>query len=57
MTYACGRQFVKYMERFMPVLEMGLQQHQVRLSSIMFVGNGKLPAVSTLRGWLCCLHG
>ena len=28
MTYACGRQFSKYMERFFPVLEMGLKQYQ-----------------------------
>ena len=29
MTYACGRQFSKYMERLYPVLQMGLSQHQV----------------------------
>lgn len=29
MTYACGKQFVKYMDSFLPVLEMGLQHHQV----------------------------
>lgn len=29
MTYSCGRQFSKYMERFFPVLQMGLAQHQV----------------------------
>jgi hypothetical protein len=28
MTYACGRQFSKYLERFFPVLQMGLAQHQ-----------------------------
>ena len=30
LTYACGRQFSKYMERFYPVLQTGLAQHQVR---------------------------
>lgn len=29
MTYACGRQFSKYMERFYPVLQTGLAHHQV----------------------------
>lgn len=29
MTYACGRQFSKYMEKFFPVLQTGLAQHQV----------------------------
>lgn len=29
MTYACGRQFVKYMDKFLPVLEMGLSHHRV----------------------------
>ncbi|PSC75516.1 importin subunit beta-1-like [Micractinium conductrix] len=28
MTYACGRQFSKYMERFYPVLQTGLAHHQ-----------------------------
>lgn len=28
MTYACGRQFSKYMERFYPVLQTGLARHQ-----------------------------
>lgn len=28
MTYACGRQFVKYMDKFLPVLEMGLSHHR-----------------------------
>lgn len=28
MTYACGRQFSKYMEHTFPVLELGLKQHQ-----------------------------
>lgn len=31
MTYACGRQFSKYMERFYPVLQTGLAHHQARL--------------------------
>ena len=30
LTYACGPQFVKYMERFFPVLQMGLTNHQAR---------------------------
>ena len=30
LTYVSGRQFVKYMERFFPILEMGLSNHQVR---------------------------
>ena len=30
LTYACGPQFVKYMERFFPVLEMGLTKHKAR---------------------------
>ena len=30
LTYACGPQFVKYMERFFPVLEMGLTNHKAR---------------------------
>ena len=33
MTYACGRGFSKYMERFFPVLETGLKQHQARTFS------------------------
>ncbi|KAK9837148.1 hypothetical protein WJX81_006220 [Elliptochloris bilobata] len=28
LTYTCGPQFVKYMERFFPVLQMGLTNHQ-----------------------------
>ena len=30
MTYACGRQFVGYMDRLFPVLEAGLKQFQVQ---------------------------
>lgn len=30
LTYATGPQFIKYMERFFPVLEQGLTNHQVR---------------------------
>ena len=30
LTYACGPQFVKYMERFYPILESGLKNYQVR---------------------------
>jgi len=30
LTYACGPQFVKYLERFFPVLEMGLANHKAR---------------------------
>ena len=30
LTYATGRQFIKYMERFFPVLEQGLTNHQAR---------------------------
>ena len=30
LTYACGPQFVKYMERFYPILEAGLKNYQVR---------------------------
>ena len=29
VTYASGKQFIKYMERFFPVLEQGLTNHQV----------------------------
>lgn len=29
LTYACGPQFVKYMERFFPTLELGLTNYQV----------------------------
>ena len=29
LTYACGRQFSKYMEAFFPVLERGLSRYQV----------------------------
>lgn len=32
LTYACGTQFNKYMERFLPILEKGLTNHQVRTS-------------------------
>lgn len=28
MTYACGKNFVKYMERFYPIMELGLQRYQ-----------------------------
>ena len=38
MTYACGRQFSKYMERFFPVLQMGLAQHQVRCGGWRWAG-------------------
>lgn len=33
LTYACGPQFGKYLQSLYPVLEMGLQQHLVRLST------------------------
>ena len=29
LTYACGTQFNKYMERFYPYLELGLKNYQV----------------------------
>ena len=29
LTYACGPQFVKYMDRFFPVLELGLKNYKV----------------------------
>lgn len=32
LTYACGTQFNKYMERFYPYLKLGLENHQVRTS-------------------------
>lgn len=36
VTYATGKQFVKYMERFFPVLEQGLTNHQVGFSPPYF---------------------
>lgn len=33
LTYACGTQFNKYMERFYPYLKLGLENHQVRTPS------------------------
>ena len=34
LTYACGPQFVKYMERFYPILESGLKNYQVRRATM-----------------------
>ena len=34
LTYACGTQFNKYMERFYPYLELGLKNYQVGYDTI-----------------------
>ena len=50
LTYACGPQFVKYMERFFPVLQMGLTNHQARPPPLACQGMGtvdKRPELSS----------
>ena len=37
LTYACGRSFAKYMERFWPVLDMGLKNYQARAGGCVCV--------------------
>lgn len=36
-TYATGKQFVKYMDTFFPVLQQGLTNHQVGLAVLRFM--------------------
>ncbi len=35
VTYASGKQFIKYMERFSPILVQGLTNHQVRDQTLL----------------------
>lgn len=51
MTYACGRQFIKYMEKFLPVLEMGLSQHQVGAWALCVWGCVRGKVWLWLIGW------
>jgi importin subunit beta-1 len=44
LTYACGTQFNKYMERFYPILEKGLTNYQVLHHPLM----GRFTAQLTL---------
>lgn len=44
LTYTTGRQFIKYMDRFFPVLEQGLTNHQARSARHALCHSPSTPA-------------
>ena len=54
LTYACGTQFNKYMERFYPYLELGLKNYQV--GTIMHLDGGQTcpPSYPSMPCVYCC---